>query len=87
MSATENFMKMQDVIKSIYACHESTLIIEIRSEKYNNDAINLALQRLLHERKEIAKAYIETKFNSEKQSELIALFSKYNEEIGRILLI
>jgi hypothetical protein len=37
----------------------------------------------LYERKEVAKAYIEGNFSSEKQDDLIILFSKYNEEIIR----
>lgn len=85
MSATENFMKMQGVIRGIYACCRSTVTIEIKSENCRDDAVNAALQRLLHERKEVAKAYAEAEFNNDKQMQLIDLFSMYNNEIIKIV--
>lgn len=85
MATTENFTKRQEVIKAIYACHQSVLKIEIKNEKYINDAINVALQRLLHERKEVAKSFVETKFTEDGKEEMIELFLKYNEEICKIV--
>lgn len=85
MATTENFTKRQEVIKAIYACHQSVLKIEIKNEKYSNDAINVALQRLLHERKEVAKSFVETKFTEDGKEEMIELFLKYNEEICKIV--
>jgi len=51
----------QDVIKSIYACYESNLKIEVRNEKYSNYTINVALEKLLYERHEIAKMFVESR--------------------------
>lgn len=85
MTTTENFTKRQEVVKVIYACHQSVLKIEIKNENYHNSAINVALQRLLHERKEVAKSFVETKFTEDGKNELIELFSKYNEEICKIV--
>ncbi|NJL77066.1 MAG: hypothetical protein HC892_20695 [Saprospiraceae bacterium] len=83
-SNTINLVKWQKIEESIYRCVNQDVSIIITSKQYDMGATQNTLSKLLYQRKEYAKTYIE--LNSAEQKRNIAeVFFKLNQNICEVM--
>ena len=82
MSAID--IKKRDIVHAMMTCYETDLKIKTvgtTMNDYTSDPVNHVLERLLSERKRVARIFIDKEYNYEEAEALIEMFSKYNENI------
>lgn len=86
MSASEEYLKRECLIRSIITASQHTvkINIEVDNDNHKLDNFQFNLNTLFSQRSMVAKAYIQQD-DSDKKEQLIAMFSKYNENIKQIL--
>lgn len=89
MSETSCIINDHRLIDSIFACAKSDIVIHISSTLNADLNINDLLKKMLAERKKIAESFVSLHFNPEVRESyngnLLELFSKYNNEIIKLV--